>query len=118
MASLSFRLFLVGSRKIEGLHNTCLSFNSRCYTSDPDVRWEYCSELRCGADGKQNIFTKYKQSVLHFTAESPGPGCVNSTQCFDVESDPKGETYDGCVNTTVSGKTCQVNRFVNKKNCK
>ena len=39
---------------------------------------------------------------------SPGPGCVNSTLCYDGDSDPKGLKYDGCVNTTVSGKTCQV----------
>ena len=38
----------------------------------------------------------------------PGPGCVNSTQCYDEDLDPKGENYDGCVSTTVSGRTCQV----------
>jgi len=58
-----------------------------CYTTDPDVRWEFCEELRCGAGG---------------------PGCVNSTQCYDQDLDPKGEKFDGCVSTTVSGKTCQA----------
>ena len=28
--------------------------------------------------------------------------------CYDADLDPKGENYDGCVNTTLSGRTCQV----------
>ena len=40
-----------------------------------------------------------------------GPGCVNTTLCYDSVLDPKGVNYDGCANTTVSGRTCQVGKF-------
>ena len=38
----------------------------------------------------------------------PGSVCVNTTKCYDEDLDPKGENYDGCAKTTVSGRTCQV----------
>ena len=44
----------------------------------------------------------------------PGPGCVDTTKCFDADLDPKGATYDGCSSTTVSGRTCQVGHFLTK----
>jgi len=37
-----------------------------------------------------------------------GPGCVNTTLCYDEELDPKGEKFDGCATTTKSGRTCQA----------
>merc|ERR1712066_685377 len=37
-----------------------------------------------------------------------GPGCEDTTNCFDAALDPKGAKYDGCANTTVSGRTCQA----------
>ena len=36
-----------------------------------------------------------------------GSSCVNQV-CYDKASDPKGNKYDGCFTTTVSGRTCQV----------
>ena len=46
-------------------------------------------------------------------APGSGTGCVTSTQCYDLALDPKGERYDGCVSTTESGTTCQVEKFLN-----
>ena len=48
------------------------------------------------------------------TSCSPGAGCVNSTLCFDQDLDPIGENYDGCISTTVSGRTCQVGEYFHK----
>ena len=63
---------------------------------------------------KKSVFVAQNLPVVELvdhTNQSPGPGCVNSTQCYDGDADPKGETYDGCVNTTVSGRECQVGRW-------
>ena len=45
---------------------------------------------------------------ISWSAGMPGPGCIKTTACYDEDLDPKGENYDGCANTTVSGRTCQV----------
>ena len=45
------------------------------------------------------------------TFSGPEPGCNSFSQCYDKDSDPKGEKYDGCTNITVSGRTCQVVGF-------
>merc|ERR1711934_1090956 len=41
-------------------------------------------------------------------APSGAYGNVCLAQCYDQDLDPQGATYDGCVNTTVSGRTCQA----------
>ena len=47
------------------------------------------------------------------------PLCEPVTQCYDGDIDPKGLKYDGCANTTVSGRTCQVETIKSRKygNC-
>ena len=34
--------------------------------------------------------------------------CTDTTECYDQDVDPNGEKYDGCVNSTVSGRVCKV----------
>merc|ERR1712179_159006 len=41
------------------------------------------------------------------TTTTPVTGDVCEAQCYDQDLDPQGATYDGCVSTTVSGRTCQ-----------
>ena len=61
-----------------------------------------------------NIFfrTNHEWTVagwsIIWSAEIKGSGCIKTTACYDEDLDPKGENYDGCANTTVSGRTCQV----------
>ncbi|XP_078579507.1 apolipoprotein(a)-like isoform X2 [Branchiostoma floridae x Branchiostoma japonicum] len=45
-----------------------------CYTTDPDVEWEYCDIPECD---------------------------ISSRECLD------GSTYDGKIQVTISGRTCQ-----------
>jgi len=40
--------------------------------------------------------------------DSPTAGRACTTKCYDIDLDPKGENYDGCAKTTVSGRTCQA----------
>ena len=64
--------------------------------------------------------TNDKTNTIHMTYSSNFvairdpclPGDVCSAQCYDKDLDPKGATYKGCVNTTVSGRTCQVQIFL------
>ena len=53
----------------------------------------------------------YYKRLSSTTFSGPEPGCNSSSQCYDKDSDPKGEKYDGCTNITVSGRTCQVVGF-------
>ena len=73
-----------------GEHNFCRNPNGDpegvwCYTSDPEIEREYCSVPNCDQ-------TKTITCQLDLTQGG----------------DPLGLTYTGRLNTTLSGKTCQV----------
>jgi len=55
---------------------------------------------------------KIKGSAVSGPKECPkdaaGRACLKTTKCYDNDLDPKGENYDGCAKTTVSGRTCQA----------
>ena len=61
-------------------------------------------DLLCGMNNCKKSFFNAEDDCC----EEPPSSCVDTTACFGEVSDPKGEHYDGCVNTTVSGRTCQV----------
>merc|ERR1712108_2287 len=48
------------------------------------------------------------QEVKAFGTSANGETADKATECWDKESDPLGEKYDGSVSTTVSGITCQA----------
>jgi len=50
--------------------------------------------------------TTTSTSTTTSTTTTSGDACL--AQCYDQDLDPKGATYDGCVSTTVSGRTCQA----------
>ena len=56
--------------------------------------------LICGKNNCKNSFFDLNDDCC----EEP-PACYG---CYNEDLDPKGEKYDGCANTTVSGRTCQV----------
>ena len=72
---------------------------------------------------RKHINTNDKTDTIHITYSSNSvafthvlrdpclPGDVCLAQCYDQDLDPQGATYDGCVSTTVSGRTCQVQTF-------
>lgn len=55
-------------------------YTAWCYTTDPDVRWQYCA------------------------VGSFDPECYTETECY---VNPNATDYRGTVATTRSGKTCQ-----------
>ena len=76
----------------------------------PQVSWvfSYATEVQMTKliQSTQHIFP-----ILELTYVLRDPylsGNVCLAKCYDKDSDPEGATYDGCVSTTVSGRTCQV----------
>eukprot|EP00105_Crassostrea_gigas_P023839 XP_011443863.1 PREDICTED: plasminogen [Crassostrea gigas] len=71
-------------------HNYCRNPDNEpgvwCYTTNPKKRWDFCSVPVC-----------------------PGPQTPGtpSIECLGAD-DPKGLKYNGLVNKTKSGKTCQA----------
>ena len=58
------------------------------------------------ADANIKIF-KYS-TISNIDHCPPGASCNENTECYDKEVKRTFKKYDGCVNTTVSGKSCQV----------
>jgi len=71
---------------------------------DCDSKEDCQGDLVCGKDNCEGeLFEDDDDCCVDI-----GAGCVNSTQCYHQDLDPIGENYDGCVSTTVSGRTCQA----------
>ena len=56
----------------------------------------------------ENSETKANVDTYKLSTDPCLPGDVCKAECYDKELDPKGATYKGCVDTTTSGRTCQV----------
>ena len=74
-------------------------------TGDCDTDDDCEGSLMCGKNNCKGDFFNNDDDCC---TDIPPPTCDNETKCFDADLDPKGEKYDGCTNTTVSGRTCQV----------
>ena len=55
------------------------------------------------------ISTSFRQPLQPLAVLNPD--CDASSECYDEELDPKGETYNGCACKTRTGKTCLVIMF-------
>merc|ERR1712192_293656 len=73
---------------------------------DCDSNSDCTGELVCGSNNcpKGTTFEDGDDCCVSLG----GPGCVNTTLCYDEDLDPKGEKFDGCATTTKSGRTCQA----------
>ena len=73
------------------------------------VLWVLCgpskATVRCYTSICDGIF--YLSHVLRAPC-FPGDTCIS--QCYDKDLDPQGAKYKGCVNTTVTGRSCQVKK--------
>ncbi|XP_026197033.1 plasminogen [Anabas testudineus] len=74
-----------------------------CYTTDPSVRWEYCSVKKCssGAPTTQSSVPQDPSIVAQ------NPFIVSPTPQEPDCKIGKGETYRGPTSITTSGVTCQ-----------
>ena len=82
-----------------------LAFHFRCYTTDPDVRWEFCEELRCGAGG-QNKIKKLKHNIIYWPERCRREGRCTAYLTFCVSLIKFGLVFSSGVSLKSSCVLC------------
>ncbi|KAG8506007.1 Apolipoprotein(a), partial [Galemys pyrenaicus] len=74
-----------------------------CFTTDPEVRWEYCRLTRCSETDKGIPGSRTGTPVPGVQETSP-PGTTVVQDCYQGN----GESYRGTAATTLTGRKCQA----------